>query len=164
VNNDEADEEFDAIVGGQEMSRMARLLAGELSVEDLDDEELYRGQCRDRRGGFSGGTRDMVPRAMIVEWQRRVRTGALNRLDGNLLVMTDALVSIITNPDTGTADRLAAIKYGMDRVLGKAPDRVELAVSQKPWEGLIAPGGIFRQIADEPPAPVPAEIEAGAEE
>jgi hypothetical protein len=162
MNDDEARDEFDAITSGQEMSRMARLLKGELRVEDLDDEELFRGQCRDRRGGFSGGKPDMIPRAMMVEWSRRIRQGATTKLDANLGAMTDALVSLITHESTDSAVRLSAIKYGMDRVLGKAVERLDLQVSEKPWESLLSiDGGIFRRIDEEPRVPAPNEIESG---
>jgi hypothetical protein len=160
VNDDEAADEFDAITRGQQMSRAARFQTGELAVEDLDDEELRRGQFRNRNGNFSGGRSDVIPRAMLNEWHRRVRQGAVDVLAKDTIAMVEALTSIATNPEVATADRLNAIKYGLDRVLGKAVERVDVQVSEKPWETLLKPGGIFRRIPDEDPVKVPLEIEA----
>lgn len=138
--------------------RMAQFLAGEISVEDLDDDELARGQFRDANGGFSGRPNKMIPREVQQEMIRRLlsRGDELWRNGYNIAIKVH--LEIAADPNNAPGDRLKAAQYLIERVAGKTPDRIHIA-AEDPVETL------FRQILADPEGlneahPVPKEPSA----
>jgi len=102
---------------------------GTLSVEDLDDEEVMRGQLKARDGTFKGGVPLSIPRefytAIRIEQQKRFTEG-LNPL---VLKALDTLAYVM-KPDyraqPGDAAKVKAATYIIDRFAGKTPENVQL--------------------------------------
>lgn len=116
--------------------RMAKLVSGEISVEDLDDEELARGMCRDKSGGFRGRPTKMVPRVIHERMQAElIKRGNLQfqeAFSGAIKAMAD----IAKDKKAKDADRIKAAQYVIERIAGKVPDKVEVHAAD-PWQTII---------------------------
>lgn len=121
------------------LSRQQQFEKGYLTVEDLDDEELRAGKCRDQSGAIPRNPRktEPVPRdlydEMVAEHERRFN----HRLRENLDTMVDVIVEVATDETVEPRDRFEAAKYVVERVAGKTPDRVQVAVAKAPWEEVL---------------------------
>ena len=134
--------------------RYALFLNGKITVEDLDDEELSRGQLRALDGTFRGRPPRVVPselvQAMRREWlkraEARLREALLDKGIGTLTSLAD-------DPSIDAAVRLRAAEKIIERTMGKVPDRVQLA-AEDPVETL------FRSILNDPFGLAPHEPSA----
>jgi len=123
--------------------RYARFLAGDITVEDLDDEELARGRLRSSDGTFRGRPPTMLPtelvQAMKREWlgraQEKLQTALLGSGIGTLVELAKE------SPDDSV--RLRAAQAIIERTMGKVPDKIEVA-AEDPVETL------FRKILSDP--------------
>lgn len=122
------------------------LETGDLS--DWDDEELRRGQKRDKRGKWSGRPPRLIPKALHDELVRRTLDAAAEEMRSNLVSAVEALTKIAKDTEVEPKDRLKAITTIMDRVMGKAPDKIEVSATIKPWEEALQ-GGVVRDIEDD---------------
>ena len=119
-----------------EKSRWNKLLDGEITVADLDDEELKKMKIRNRMGEFGGRPPKQIPlwvhEEMRKEWLRRGQ----DAMDLALPKAVDALANICT---TGAdRDRLTAAQFLVERILGKMPEKVDLHThSTDPWEDVL---------------------------
>jgi len=104
------------------------LLRGELDVSAWTDEELIRGQRRDKNGRWTGRPPAVVPAVVHQELTRRRMSQAFDLLRDNVVRATEVLVEIATDAEADTAVRVKAASIILDRVMGKAPERVELSV------------------------------------
>src|SRR6516162_5593132 len=120
----------------RKMTRQDMFNNGLLTVADMDDEELRCGRRRDGNGRIPKVTKtmEMVPRdlydEMVAEHQRRTHEKFRQQLDAAL----DTMVEIMTDQTAEPRDRADAAKYLMERVIGKTPERVQVAVAKAPWE------------------------------
>jgi hypothetical protein len=121
------------------MTRQQMFDNGMITVHDLDDEELRAGRCRDNLGRIPKVTKtmEMVPRdlyeAMVAEHQTRTQDKFRQAMDEALSTILD----IMTDPANEPRDRLDAAKYVKEQVMGKTPDRVQVAVAKAPWEEML---------------------------
>lgn len=109
--------------------RMEKLLAGVITVEDLDDMELARGQCRDTAGGFTGRPPRIIPREMHQEMLRRLFERSDELLQGALLITVRMFLEVVSDPNQTAADRMKAGVFIFENVRGKAPQTVRLEAS-----------------------------------
>ena len=149
-----ADDDFYVRVTG----RYAMLAQGLISVEDLDDDELSRGQLKDKNGQFRGRPPKMMPielvQAMRREWLSRAEAKLRDALyDGGLATY----VELSQNKTIDPGVRLRAADRIVERTMGKVPDKVEIK-SEDPVEAL------FRSILSDPSGLAPAPVELSAEE
>ena len=121
------------------MTRQELFNNGFITVEDLDDEELRRGQCRDAHGRFPKITKTMesVPRdlydAMVAEHAQRFDEKLRQQLD----VALNTLAEVMVDPTAEPKDKMEAAKWFVDRVRGKTVERVDFHVRKEPWEELL---------------------------
>lgn len=118
--------------------KMARLYSGELTVADMDNEELARLQFKDRNGNFTGRRPANLPQALVnmmrkelIDRVHEIRRGAI--ADAN-----QVLVDILNDTDVKPADRIKAALALIERVEGKVPDKVELSTGEKGFEVTMA--------------------------
>ena len=140
--------------------RYAQLQTGALKVEDLDDEELAKGQLKASDGTFRGRPPSVLPAelvsAMRREWLSRAEAKLREALLGKGI---GVLVELAGNELVDPAVRLRAADKIIERTMGKVPDRVHIAADD-PVETL------FRNILNDPhglmdPAgPPPKELSA----
>lgn len=138
------------------MTRWQMLLSGIITVEDLDDEELQRRQCRDRNGGFTGEAPRQIPKKLADQLVRKLFERVDEKMKTNLMDMVQVMIDIATSDVYEAADRIKAAQWVSERQLGKVPDKV-IHVQEKPWEmvlsgitgGSRAASRVARGVADE---------------
>lgn len=128
--------------------RWAALLSGQLTMADLDDEEIAHGRLRNSDGSFTG-RRPVVPssisQAMQQEYIRRIG----DKFKHALPELIDALVDIAKDPEVAHRDRLAAIKMATERVMGKPTETVRVT-GASPFDTMLADAvGLDRDLVDD---------------
>lgn len=130
------------VVATRERNRLELLLAGELKVEDLDDEEIQRMQLRNLNGDFRGRPPLWIPRSMAMEFRaefvRRFQ-GELNSMVGKAIkAHKEILDSRHLAP--GDAARMTAVKEVYDRTFGKVVQQTEVhaTVEKKDFSDVVA--------------------------
>lgn len=107
-----------------ERSRRQQLIAGEITVADLDDEELFRMQTRDRLGDFSGTGKAGLPNTII----RAMKAESVKRgqaiIDANISKAVNYLATVLDSPVARPADKLKAADMLMSRGMGSVPQHV----------------------------------------
>lgn len=129
--------------------KMARsvsaVLDGEINIEDLTVEELVRGQIKGKDGQFHRPP-NFVPR----EFHQRCMRELLKRGDAlfreSYLDAIQVLVDIAKNPELDEGARIRAANMVIERVAGKTPEKIEVAVTD-PWQSLVE--GIVAEVEDE---------------
>lgn len=140
----------------ERMTRWQKLLSGAIDVQDLDDEELSRGMCRDKNGGFTGTPPRMVPKGLHDRMVRELFQRADETLKSGLLDAAGSIVEIARGSAYEPADRIKAATWLWERLRGKVAD-VVVHTQDKPWEmvlsnisgGSRAASRVARGVADE---------------
>lgn len=110
----------------------------EIRVEDLDDEELIRGQVRDADGHFRHGPLRQIPREFHDELMRRILDRGMEKLRSSYLAAIDVIVDgIVEDRSVDIRLRYDAAKYVIERLAGRTPERVEVGVEMKKWETVM---------------------------
>lgn len=137
-----ADRAHELMLKQEALAKMTRQQAfekGYIGVKDLDDEELRYGRCRDDAGYIpkNGMKTELIPKdkydEMIAEHELRFK----QKLRQNLDDMLDGMVEIAKDETVEPRDRLEAMKYLIDRTVGKAVDKVDVTVKTAPWEDML---------------------------
>ncbi len=110
-------------------SAATRILSGQEDLSTWDDEELLRGRKRDKRGGWVGKPAQIVPIEVHKELTRRKIKAAEEMFRDSLVDAVGVLRDIINGQDVEDKDRLKAAQMIIDRVMGKAPERVEITAT-----------------------------------
>jgi len=110
------------------------ILAGEADLSIWTEEELMRGQRRDKNGKWGGRPPKVVPTAVHNELVRRRLSKAGQLLNESVVDAVKLLQKVVVDEDANYADRIKAAVIIMERVMGKTPDRVEISAEVKPWE------------------------------
>lgn len=128
-------------------SRYQMLIDGDLTVEDLDDDEIQRGRCKDKNGNFSGRPPASFPRAlhdaMHNEFLRRTSETFKPLVD----VATGVLLDVALNKRAAAPARVQAANILLERGAGKVKDQVVSEIIVKKFEENIE--GLFVDIPDE---------------
>lgn len=137
--------------------RYAQFLSGEITVEDLDDDELSQGRLKSIDGTFRGRPPVVVPAEMVQamrrEWLKRANNTLAEALHGAAL---STIVDLAKNSEDDGV-RLRAADLIVQRTMGKVPDKIEIA-AEDPVETL------FRKILADPDGLAPAMHEPTADE
>ena len=123
--------------------RYAEFMAGNITVEDLDDEELAAGRLKASDGTFRGRPPKLVPAELVQAMKREWLSRAQGKLQEALMQKgIGTLVDLASNSiDDGV--RLRAAQAIIERTMGKVPDKIEVA-AEDPVETL------FRKILNDP--------------
>jgi hypothetical protein len=128
-------------------------MRGDLSVDDLTEEELLTGILDDKNGDRSGRPPNLIPREFHTAVVRRVIEIGEQKIRSSFLEATENIVEIaLGDPEkvetkeydngrlVGSESRsydpvvLKAATWVHERVAGKTPDVVAATVEVKPWE------------------------------
>lgn len=107
-------------------TRWAKLLDGTLTVRDLDDDEIDAMRVKGKDGAFNGRAPRNIPshlaHAFLKERVRRAE-GELQRV---LLKAVRRLETVIDDPDAKDSDAINASRLVVERVMGKAEQKIIL--------------------------------------
>ena len=119
--------------------RYRAFIDGDLTVEDLDDEEIQRMQLRNERGTFQGTPPVSLPREFImairIEQQRRFNHWINTAVPEAQKAIIELMNSKKLMP--GDATRLKAAQEIIERYAGKTPDRIEVKAEITNFEASI---------------------------
>lgn len=129
------------------------ILNGTDDLSLWSEEELIRGQRRDKNGRWAGRPPKVVPRQVHDELVRRRMSEAYDLLRDNVVAATKVLVQIATDKKADATVRLKAATTILDRVLGKAPERIDVhAHGLPPWMEAMEEAVVIVADADSIPA------------
>lgn len=114
--------------------RMQMLIDGEIKIEDLDDEELRRGQLRSKDGDFRGRPPQLIPRTFHEAIVRELIERGNAKLRDNLEASLSVITQMAMNPKTPARERLAAAQYVVERTMGKIPEKQIVQAQVAKWE------------------------------
>ncbi len=109
------------------------ILIGKEDLSSWDDDELIRGQRRNKNGKFGGKPPKVVPKALHDELVKRAMSSAMQLLNTNLVAAVTELTKIAKSSVAEDKDKLKAIELIMNRVMGKAPDKIEFTGDTPNW-------------------------------
>lgn len=115
-------------------SYTADVLEGKVGIDSWDDEELWEGRRRGKDGKFSAIKPKVVPAECHTELVRRKLSWAQHEFAENLTKAVGAICDIASDTSLPPGDRLKAATYITDRLLGKAPERVQVMQVEAPWQ------------------------------
>lgn len=137
----EAGEDID---GSRAIVRMGpmntRILTGQEDLSEWDEEELKKGQRKDKNGRFQGRTPTIVPKALHDELVRRTLSKIEELMREAAFEAAEALVDIMRGAytedkeDPKAKDRLKAIDMILSRVMGKEPIRLQVSAMKSKFE------------------------------
>lgn len=119
----------------KEDTREAQFKLGKLPVEDMDQEELARGQVRRADGTWTNYR--MIPAAVHQKCQAELFKRADVKLRENLLQAVDTMAEIAKGNAYEPEVRIRAASWIFERVRGKNPDIV-VHTQDKPFEVMMA--------------------------
>lgn len=137
--------------------RVADLVSGVLSVEDMDDEELARGYPKNRNGTFAGRPPKVIPYVVHQQIQREFYKRMQETMKKSMPAALEQLAKIATDIHREDRDKLKAIDMILNRVMGKPIERVEISSGEKPFEVTM---GRMRRSKPQPPTPEPEEADS----
>ena len=105
---------------------------GEEDLSKWSDAELERGRLKAKDGTFRGPPAKVVPAAIHNELVRRKMRKAYRLLQTSTPKAVAVLLEIAEDKDADPAVRVKAASEILDRVLGKAPQTVQLDVDITP--------------------------------
>ena len=118
------------------LSRVQKFVSGMLPIDELDDDEVLGGFVRDTDGKIVESVRigAKFHQELVKELVRRMNRFMTMKLPNMLKVMTDIAESDFVEP----ADRIKAAQWVAERVIGKTPDVIVHAATDKPYESILA--------------------------
>lgn len=116
--------------------RYADLLRGDLTIEDLDDEEIAMGKLKDKNGNFSGRPPIVLPREFHDAMQRELLKRGQREWHKQYLPAVRRIEEIGKYAESDSA-RLGATRYSVEQVQGKLPDTVNMNAVIKPYEEVM---------------------------
>lgn len=123
-------------------NRYRAFMNGKITIDDLDEDEIMRGQIRNKAGHFGGRKPNYVPREFLTQIQVKQREiyeqtlapmvlKAMRTLDD---VMEEKAGRYSSGPSPQHAARVAAAKLVLERALGRVPEQVQIKAEISHWE------------------------------
>lgn len=114
--------------------RHIRFKYGRLPVDELDDEELSRGQIRKENGSFTSN--QFVSAEIHDAMVKKLFERSDQKMRENLLTAVDTMSEIAAGTAYEPADRLRAAEFIFKWLRGQTPVKVEIGV-EKPFEKVL---------------------------
>lgn len=117
-----------------------RILTGVEDLSEWDDEELAKGQKKDKNGRFQGKAPLVVPKAVHNELVRRTIAKAEETIRAALEDAWETVLEVMRGEytedkeDPKAKDRLKAAEMVINRIMGKEAIRVEVSASKSKFE------------------------------
>lgn len=94
------------------------------NFEEWDDEDLIRGQQKDKRGRYNGKLPKVVPLGLLQELHKRNASKAIHKLEQTLIPAVKYLCDVAEGKAEPDPDRIRVCETLLNRILGKQADRV----------------------------------------
>lgn len=127
----------------------ADVLDGTDDLSQWDDEEIRRGQRRAKDGTFRGAPPKLVPQAVHAERHRRTLTRAHALFTENVEAAVQVLVDLALDTTVPPSDRIKAALIVAERVMGKNPQAIEVAVHTPKFMQAIAGAIVSLDVGDD---------------
>lgn len=121
-------------------ARLRALMMGELSVEDLTDEEILQGKFLDKNGELTGRPPAIIPREVHEKMTAELFRRAEGRLKSRLFDVIETMTEIAAGEEDGEGnqryepkDRIKAAIWVAERLMGKLPE-VVTHKQERPFE------------------------------
>ena len=118
----------------EEKSRWQKLLDGDITVADLDDEEIMAGRCKDKNGRLAGRPPKNIPRQIHDEMRRRFHEEIQQIWREGAGIAQATLLDVMQSRRAAAPARVRAAEVWMERVQGKVPDKVEQEIVVRKFE------------------------------
>lgn len=128
---------------GKTKSRWHMLLDGDITVVDLDIDELQRMQTRDGIGEF-GGRPPVVPARLARDMKAELLRRGQATIDSAYPEAVDLLRAVVKDPKQKTADRLKAAQLLIERSAGRMPETVRVEKTAA-WDETFEDGVVIIQ-------------------
>lgn len=118
--------------------RNAAVLRGEDDLSEWSDEELLRGQRRNKNGKWGGRRPKLVPLALHRELNSRRLHEAKEILSDSIVRAAEVLREVMDDPDAENRDKLKAAEMVIKTVTGRADFELKIEAPPAAWQELIA--------------------------
>jgi hypothetical protein len=115
-------------------TRFQQLVDGDITVDDLDEEEIMMNRVKDKNGHFTGRPRDLIPRKISDQMRRRWLTLVQEKLNDQTELAVATLQDVMASRMAAAPARVRAAEIILERNLGKVPDKVQQTIELKPFE------------------------------
>lgn len=105
-------------------------------VENLDEEELARGQLKDKNGRFQGRPPQLIPREFLLACQREMKRRFDELFQSDVIPIAKEYLKMAQSKDLKPETKAKMLQYAMERVFGAIPKDVRLQ-TEAPWEQMI---------------------------
>jgi hypothetical protein len=113
------------------------IVNGDLDISVWSDEELLRGQRKNKNGKWTGRAPVLLPAHLVHELTKRRFQRAHVLLADSLVDCVQMLRAVVNDRRASKSDRIKAAELIMDRVLGKPKESVELDINPG-WQSIVA--------------------------
>lgn len=103
------------------------ILAGTEDLSEWTEEELIRGQRKDKNGRFQGRPPKIVPKPIHDELVRRTLHEGKELLRTALVPALETLSTVLDDPEAKDQDKIKAAGMILDRMLGKPTEHVHVS-------------------------------------
>lgn len=107
------------------------ILSGEEDLSVWSEEELIRGQRRDKHGRWSGRPPKVIPKAIHDELVKRKMSQAYGLLRESIYDAVAVLVDVAQDEEADATVRLKAAEMILDRTMGKPTETMQLEVKNR---------------------------------
>jgi hypothetical protein len=117
--------------------RTAAVLNGEDDLSEWTDEELLRGQRRNKNGNWTGRRPKLVPLALHQELNNRRLNKAKEILSGSVVRAAEVLREVMDDPLAENRDKLKAAELVIKTITGRADFTLQVEAVPR-WHELLA--------------------------
>lgn len=128
--------------------RMRDLAEGRLKLEDLDWDELVKGQLKDVNGNFTGRAPALLPRMFHERIAEELIVRAQSQFRKNFQSAMDQMQRLVEDPRTPARERLAASQYVIERVMGKMTEKQEIKQEISVFDRLVQDGSLLMDLGE----------------
>lgn len=116
--------------------RYDAFVKGEITIDDLDDEEIMRAQIKNADGNFKGRPPKYVPHEFAQAIVAKQHELVASRIAGLVTQAFDTLSDVMGKPfpQPGDSARVKAAQLVLERYLGRVPETVNIRQQKNEWE------------------------------